>query len=202
VTEPANDRPRPQPTPDGPGPFSFERFGRAFIDTAVTEERVESGVGSLAGKQIAFGPTGVGPAKLIKVTATGMVGRPIATRIATPGAAPASFALDVPIQLNLTVDLGLDKSRFAADVVVHLRPTARPAAPLAIFFDVPPITADDVDVTVAPDGVGASVLQSLARVDREIAKAVARYVVGELAKPEAVASRTVDLVKTVSGAPD
>lgn len=186
------------PAPEGPGLISFDQFGRTFIDVALTEQRVLEGVGTLAGREIGFGPTGVGPARLVKVSATGMVGRPTATKLTTEGA-HASFAVDVPIQLNLTVDLGLDKSRFTADVIMHLKPTARPAAPLAIFFDVPPVTADDVEVTVAPEGVGASVVQALARVDREIAKAVARYVGNELAKPEAIASRTIDLVPIVSG---
>lgn len=185
------------PAPEGPGLISFEQFGTAFIDVAVTEQRVLDGVGGLAGREIAFGPTGVGPAKLVKVSATGMVGRPTATKLSAPG----SFALDVPIQLTLTVDLGLDKSRFAADVVLHLAPVARPAAPLAIFFDVPPVAEGDVEVKVAPDGVSASVLQTLARVDREIAKAVARYVGNELDKPEAIAFRTIDLVPIVAGNP-
>jgi hypothetical protein len=177
---------------DPPVAISFEQFGERFLRSAVTAERITAGVASLAGRVIEFGPVNVAPAGLIKVSAQGTVGQPdVAPREAT--GEPAAFDLALPVDLDLQIDLGLDRARFHADVRVNLRLTARAVAPLAIYIDIENPTRRNVDVDLRAEGMRASVLQVVGRVDGEIRKAVSRYVAREITKPEMQARRLVDV---------
>lgn len=175
---------------DAAADLTYQQFGRRFFELAVTEKRVLGAVAGIGGRAIEFGPVGVGPGKLVRVRATGQVGPP---QVEAADHEYVAFHVRIPVDLTLVVDLGLDKSRFAAQVLVHLFPVARPAPPLVIQIDVPAPTAEQIDVIVQPDGAGATLLQSLAKVDREIAKAVAAYVAGKLQEPDTVAACTIDV---------
>lgn len=170
--------------------LTYAQFGRRFFESAVTEQRVLDGVASLGSRPVEFGPVGLGPGKLVRVRATGTVGTPTVEPVDHEHIA---FHVRIPVDLAVVVDLGLDKSRFTAQVLVHLYPVARPAPPLLIQIDIAPPAAEQVDVAVQPDGAGATLLQSLARVDREIAKAVARYVAVRLEDPHALSARSIDV---------
>ena len=174
------------------GELSYDQFGRRLFELAVTPERVRDALAGLAGRQLAFGPLRVGPARLIRVSATGSIG---AAQVRVIEHEHRAFEVRIPLQLRLIVDFGLDKGRFTANVVVHLYPVARPVAPLAIVLDVPAPTAGQITVDLRPDGASAVLLQRLAPVDREVGKAVAGYVAGKLAEPEFSAARTIDVAK-------
>lgn len=176
--------------PHRPQFISYADFGERFFASAVTEQRVLKGVSGLSGREISFGPVGVGPIGLVKVSADGAVGTPAVT--ARPHEHVA-FSLDVPVDLRLLIDTGMDKSRFTAAVMAHLTLTARAADPLKIVIDVEAPTHRNIEVDVQADGLRASVLQIVAGVDREIRKAVARHIRRELDKPESLAARTIDI---------
>ncbi len=108
-----------------------------------------------------------------------------------------SFDLTIPADLHLTIEIGLDKYRFNADVRIRLVLTARPADPLVILIDVPPPTKRDVDVEVQAEGMRASVIQTLAGVDAEIKRAVAKFVRRELAKPALQNGMRIDVARAL-----
>ena len=182
------------PSVPDPEPMSYADFGHAFFVHAVTEQRIGGVVRSLAGRPVEFGPVGVGPAGLVKVSATGTVGEPSIER---RDGELVSFALSIPVELGVVIDFGVDQSRFAAEVAVRLSLTARAARPLLIVIDIEPPTWRDVDVEVQADGLRASVLQVVARVDGEIRKAVARYVKREIEKPRIAQARVIDVGKVL-----
>lgn len=170
--------------------LSYEQFGRAFFERAVTEDRVRRAARGLAGRPIDFGPLGVGPVGLVKVSAKGAVGEPV-TRVRE--SAFVSYDLILPVDLALVIDFGLEKSRFNAVVTVTLRLTARPAAALQVVIDIEPPGRRDVDIQLQADGLRASVLQLIAPIESEVRKSVARYVGKQLDRPEIAQARVIDV---------
>ena len=172
--------------------MSYAEFGHEFFVHAVTEERIGGVVRTLAGRPVEFGPVGVGPVGLVKASANGTVGEPSLERREDE---LVSFVLTIPVELSVVIDFGVDQSRFAAAVAVRLTLTARAARPLCMVIDIEPPTRRNVDVQVQADGLRASVLQVVARVDDEIRKAVARYVKREIGKPRIEQARVIDIGK-------
>lgn len=181
---------------DEPVAISFEQFGERFLRSAVTAERITQGVSSLAGRRIEFGPVNAAPAGLVKVSAQGTVGQPRVTP--HEGGEPAAFDLALPVDLDLQIDISLDRHRFHADVLVNLRLTARPVAPLAVYIDIEQPTRRNVEVDLRAETMRASLLQVVGRVDGEIRKAVSRYVAREVTKPEMQQRRLVDIAAALA----
>jgi hypothetical protein len=186
----------PQSVPDVPKLISYGEFGERLFRAAVTEDRILASLGSMAGNRIEFGPVTISPIGLVKISADGQVGGPA---IASHEAQHVAFTLRIPVDLRLVIDTGIDKLRFSAEVVANLRLTAHAAEPLLIFIDVAPPRSDDIDVNLHAEGLRASLLQSVAGIDREIKKSVARYIGKELTKPAMIKSRTVDVGKLIGG---
>lgn len=170
--------------------IDYAEFGRRFFAAAVTRTRVADAAQRLAGRPIEVGPMGVGPLGLIKVRAQGAVGRPT---VEPRDADEVSFELTIPVDLQMRVDIGLDKYRFNAVVKVRLALTARAAEALLIVVDIEPPTKRNVDVEVRAEGLRASVLQIVAGVDGEVRKAVAKFVRREIAKPAIQSSTRIDV---------
>ena len=170
--------------------LSYEQFGRAFFERAVTEERVRAAARGLAGRPIDFGPLGVGPIGMVKVSAKGSVGEPV-TRARESEF--IGYDLVLPVDLTLVIDFGLEKSRFSAVVTVTLALTARPAGPLQVVIDIETPSRRNVDIHMSADGLRASVLQLIAPIESEVRKSVARYVGKQLNRPEIAKARVIDV---------
>lgn len=170
--------------------IGYDEWGVRFFEAAVTEERILAGVNAMAGQKINFGPLGVGPGRVAKVTAVGEIGTATGQRISTD---PVQFDVRLPVALRFKLDLGVDVHRFNADVEVPLRMTARAREDLAIVIDVEPPTKDDVTVALKAQGLRATVVQYAANVDGELRRFIAKYVSRELDAPKIVAARVVDI---------
>lgn len=189
-----------QAAADAPQFCSYAQFGRRFFEIAVTEERILGAVSGLAGDDFQFGPIGVGPGKLAKVHASGVIGEPSVSRVDGARDSEVAFTLALPVDLRLTVDLGLDQHKFRAAVTVNLTLVARAAEPLRVVIDVAAPTKDDVEVQIKAESMRASVLQVVAGIDNEIRRFVARYVAREIDKPRIRAARDIDVAARISGA--
>jgi len=170
--------------------IGYGEWGARFFELAVTVERVLAGVNAMAGQQIDFGPLGVGPGRVAKVTAVGEIGTATGQRTA---ADPVQFDVRLPVKLRFKLDLGVDVHRFNADVEVPLRMTAHARDDLAIVIHVEPPTKDDVTVALKAEGLRATVVQYAANVDGELRRFIAKYVSRELNGPKIVAARVVDI---------
>jgi hypothetical protein len=175
--------------------ISYADWGEDFFRTAVSAERVLSGVNVLAGQVIDVGPMGVGPGRVAKVTARGEIGTAVGERVSDD---PVSFRVQLPVSLEFAINLGVDTHRFVADIVVPLTLTARARADLAIVLDVDPPTASQVVVRLKAKGLRASITQHAANVEGELKRFIAKYVGREIEKPYVKAARLID----VSGAID
>jgi hypothetical protein len=180
-----------------PTEISYADFGERFFLHAISEERILNGFQGLAGNKIEFGPIGAGPGRFAKVSAVGEMGSAAAHR---QDGLPVTFRLTIPVDLNLVIDLGLDKHRFDGDVEVGLDLVARAADRLSVLIDIPPPTATDVTVRMRADGVRAEVLRRVGGIEREIARFVARYVGREIDKPHIRDARHIDVAARIDGA--
>ena len=106
---------------------TYEEFGRRFFDIAVTEERVAAALAEIAGDEFEMGPMAQGPGGLAKVTARVKVNQPHVRRNLGD---TLTFAIRIPLEIELIVDLRIDRQRFKVDGDIALRATARAAEPL------------------------------------------------------------------------
>jgi len=169
---------------------TYEEFGALFFRAAVTPERILGAVDAIAGKPIDFGPMGVGPGRIARVTAKGQIGQATATEL--PGV-PISYRLVVPVELDFTVDLQVEKHRFHASVEVPLTVSAHATRDLRIIVDVTPPNPDELELDLAAEGMRATLLKRVAGIDGELRRFVAKYVARELEKPHIVATRNIDV---------
>lgn len=177
--------------------FPYEEFGRRFFALAVTEERILSGVNTLAGQPIDVGPLGVGPGKLAKVTAKGAIGAATARPIAGDAIA---YRVTLPVDIDFEVHLQLDRHRFHAELEVPLILTALAMEELKIFIDVAAPLPNQVRVKLRAEGIRASLLNKVVGVDTELQRFVAKYVKRELSKPAVLGARTIDVLAAVESA--
>lgn len=177
--------------------LSHAAFGERFFAEAVTAERILGAVRGLTGEPIAFGPKGVGPGRVVQVTATGSITEP---EVEPVRGDEIRFLLTIPVDLALELDFGVDVHRFRCDVTVPVELAARAAPPLRVVIDVEPPTAEDVGVHVVADGMRAGLLRRAAGLDREIARFVARYVAKELDEPGIRAARDIDVAGKIDRA--
>jgi hypothetical protein len=180
-----------------PVEISYAEFGERFFMHAVSEERILHGFEGLAGNRIEFGPIGAGPGRFAKVSAVGEMGSASAER---RDGLPVTFRLEIPVVLNLVVDLGVDKHRFDGDVAVGLDLVARAADELRVVIDIPPPTVDDVAVSMHSDAVRSEIFRRVTGVEREIGRFVAKYVGRELDKPHIREARHIDVASRIDGA--
>jgi hypothetical protein len=175
--------------------IAYSEWGERFFRDAVTAERVLTGINVLAGQQIDVGPMGVGPGRVVKVTAKGEIGTAVGDRVSDE---PVTFAVLLPASLEFSINLGVDTHRFTADLSIPLTLTARARDDLSILIDVTPPRAGDVGCELKAQGLRASITQYAANVEGELKRFVSKYVTREIEKPYVVKARTID----VSGAID
>jgi hypothetical protein len=175
---------------------TYEDFGRRFFELAVTEERVAAAFAEIAGDEFEMGPMAQGPAGLARVTAKVKIQQPHVRR--TLGDT-ITFAIRIPLIIELVIDLWLDKQRFVIDGDIALRATARAAQPLLIVIDVAKPRPSDIAVHVTSRSVRGEILRILAGVDGEIKRFVAAYVAEEIDSPASQQAKIIDVAEqTVS----
>jgi hypothetical protein len=175
---------------------TYQDFGRRFFELAVTEERVAAAFAEIAGDEFEMGPMAQGPAGLARVTAKVKIQQPHVRR--TLGDT-ITFAIRIPLVIELVIDLWLDKQRFVIDGDIALRATARAAQPLLIVIDVAKPRPSDIAVHVTARSVRGEILRILAGVDGEIKRFVAAYVAEEIDSPASQQAKIIDVAEqTVS----
>ncbi len=172
--------------------MTYEEFGRAFFEIAVTEQRVADAFGAIAGEQFEMGPMRQGPGGLAKVTAKVTIQSPKARRILGD---TITFDVRIPLAIDLVIDVRLDKPRFNVAGEIHLRAEARAADPLLLVIDVAKPRASDISVDVASQSIRGEVLRIIAGVDAEIKRFIAKYVRDEIDKPASKKAQIIDVAE-------
>ena len=178
---------------------TYEDFGRRFFELAVTEERVASAFAEIAGDSFEMGPMSQGPGGLAKVSARVDVQQPHVRRTLGEN---ITFAVRIPLVIELTVDLWLDRPRFVVAGDIALRATARAADPLLIIIDVAKPRPSDIAVHVTSKSLRGEIVRIIGNVDGEIRRFVAAHVAGEIDSPGSQQAMVIDVAGQVASAWD
>jgi hypothetical protein len=178
---------------------TYEEFGRRFFDVAVTEERVAAALAEIAGDEFEMGPMAQGPGGIAKVTAKVKIQQPHVRRNLGE---TLTFAIRIPLEIELIVDLRVDKQRFKVDGDIALRATARAAEPLLLVIDVAKPRPSDIAVHVTSKSMRGEILRIIAGVDTEIRRFIAAYVAEEVDSPGSQQAKIIDVAEAVSSAWD
>ena len=174
--------------------MTYEEFGRKFFEVAVTEERVGDAIAGIAGDAFEMGPMGQGPGKIAKVTAKVQVQEPRVTREVGD---TITFAIRIPLEIDMVIDLRIDKPRFMVYGEISLGATARAAEPLLLILDVEKPRPSDISIQVTSKSLRGEVLRIVAGVDAEIRRFIAAHVAGEIDSPEAQQARIINVAERI-----
>jgi hypothetical protein len=177
--------------------MTYEEFGRKFFEVAVTEDRVGGAIGSIAGDAFQMGPIGQGPGKIAKVTAKVRIMDPRVTRDVGE---MITFSIRIPLEIDMVVDLRIDRPRFMVFGEIALRATARAAAPLLLILDVEKPRSSDISIHVTSRSLRGEVLRIVAGVDAEIKRFIAAHVAGEIDSPASQKAKVIDVANSIDAA--
>jgi hypothetical protein len=177
--------------------MTYEEFGRRFFEVAVTEDRVGRAIGSIAGDAFEMGPIGQGPGKIAKVTAKVRIMEPRVTRQVGE---MITFAIRIPLEIDMVVDLRIDRPKFMVFGEITLRATARAAAPLLLILDVEKPRSSDISIHVTSKSLRGELLRIVAGVDAEIKRFVAVHVSGEIDSPASQKAKVIDVADSIDAA--
>ena len=170
--------------------MTYEEFGRRFFEIAVTEERVGAAIADIAGPEFSMGPMAQGPGKIAKVTAKVQVQDPSVTRHV---ADLITFDIRIPLEIELVIDLRIDKPRFKVFGEIALHATALAAHPLSLILDVEKPRPSDIAIHITSTSLRAELLRIVAGVDAEIKRFICQHVAGEIDSPGAAKAKVIDV---------
>ena len=170
--------------------LTYEEFGRRFFEIAVTEERVGDAIAAIAGDEFEMGPMGQGPGGIAKVTAKVKVQTPSVTRHVGE---QITFSIRIPLEIDMIIDLRIDKPRFMVFGEIALRASALAAEPLVLMLDVQKPRPSDIAIHVTSKSLRAELLRIVAGVDAEIKRFISAHVSGEIDSPEARKAKIIDV---------
>jgi hypothetical protein len=177
---------------DGYQYVSYEEFGRRFYEIAVTEKRVGDAIGAIAGDEFEMGPMGQGPGKIAKVTAKVRIQEP---KVVRSDGELITFAIRIPLEIDMVIDLRIDKPKFMVFGEISLSATARAAEPLLLILDVQKPRPSDIEIHVTSKSLRAELLRVVAGVDAEVRRFISEHVAGEIDSPESVKAKVIDVAE-------
>jgi len=176
---------------------TYEEFGRKFFEVAVTEDRVGGAIAAIAGDAFVMGPIGQGPGKIAKVTANVRIMQPRVTRQVGE---MITFAIRIPLEIDMVVDLRIDRPKFMVFGEIALRATARAAPPLLLILDVEKPRSSDISIHVTSKSLRAEVVRVLGGIDAEIRRFIAAHVSGEIDSPASKKAKIIDVAERLDAA--
>lgn len=174
--------------------LSYEVFGRRFFEVAVSEKRVADAIGAIAGDEFEMGPMGQGPGGIAKVTARVRIQAPRVTRQLGE---TITFDIRIPLEINMVIDLRIDKPRFMVFGEIALKASARAADPLLLIIDVDKPGSRDITIHVTSGTLRAEALRVLGGIDAEIKRFISAHVAGEIESPGAKQARIIDIATQI-----
>jgi hypothetical protein len=174
--------------------MTYEEFGRRFFEIAVTEERVGGAIADIAGDSFEMGPMGQGPGKIAKVTAKVRIKDPRVTRKVGE---MITFAIRIPLEIDMVVDLRIDRPKFMVFGEISLRATARAAEPLLLILDFDKPRPSDIEIHVTSKSLRAEVVRIIGGIDAEVRRFIAAHVAGEIDSPASQKAKVIDVADSI-----
>jgi hypothetical protein len=174
--------------------MTYEEFGRRFFEVAVSEERVGGAIAAIAGDAFQIGPMGQGPGKIAKVTAKVRIMDPRVTRQLGD---MITFSIRIPLEIDMVVDLRIDKPKFMVFGEIALRATARAAEPLLLVLDVEKPRSSDISIHVTSKSLRAEVVRVIGGIDAEVKRFISAHVSGEIDSPASQKAKVIDVAGSI-----
>ena len=174
--------------------MTYEEFGRRFFEVAVSEERVCNAIAAIAGDAFEMGPMGQGPGKIAKVSAKVRIMDPSVSRRVGE---MITFAIRIPLEIDMVVDLRIDKPKFMVFGEISLRATARAAEPLLLILDVEKPRSSDISIHVTSKSLRAEVVRVLGNIDAEIRRFISAHVSGEIDSPASQKAKIINVADSI-----
>jgi hypothetical protein len=174
--------------------LTYEEFGRKFFEVAVSEERVCNAIAAIAGDAFEMGPIGQGPGKIAKVSAKVRIMDP---RVSRQVGEMITFAIRIPLEIDMVVDLRIDKPKFMVFGEIALRATARAAEPLLLILDVEKPRSSDISIHVTSKSLRGELVRVIGGVDAEIRRFIAAHVSGEIDSPASQKAKVIDVADSI-----
>src|SRR6185369_12168956 len=177
--------------------MTYEEFGRKFFEVAVTEDRVGGAIGAIAGDSFEMGPIGQGPGKIAKVTAKVRIMDP---RVVRTVGEMITFDIRIPLEIDMVVDLRIDRPKFMVFGEIALHATARAADPLLLILDFEKPRSSDISIHVTSKSLRAEVVRVLGNIDAEVRRFIAAHVSGEIDSPASQKAKVIDVATSIDAA--
>ena len=177
--------------------MTYEEFGRKFFEVAVTEDRVGGAIAAIAGDEFEMGPIAQGPGKFAKVTAKVRIMEPRVTRQVGE---KITFGIRIPLEIDMVVDLRIDRPKFMVYGEIALRAIARAAEPLLLILDFEKPRAADIAIHVTSQSLRAEVVRIIGNIDAEIRRFIAAHVAGEIDSPASRKAKVIDIATSIDAA--
>ena len=177
--------------------ITYEEFGRRFFEVAVSEDRVGDSIEAIAGDHFVMGPIAHGPGKFARVTARVKIQKPRVSRHVDD---TITFSIRIPLEIDMTIDLRIDRPRFMVFGEIALRATALAAEPLLLILDVKKPRPSDISIHITSGSLRGEVLRILAGIDAEIKRFIAAHVAGEIDSPASEQAKVIDVAKELDSA--
>jgi hypothetical protein len=172
--------------------LTYEEFGRRFFEVAVTEDRVAAAFAAIVGDEFEMGPMGQGPGKIARVSAKVKIQDPQVSRNIGD---TITFRIRIPLEIEMVIDLRLDKQRFMVEGEIALRASARAAEPLLLIIDVEKPRPSDITVHVTSKSIRGELLRIVAGVDAEVRRFIAAHVADEIDNPKSQEAQVIDVAE-------
>ena len=111
-----------------------------------------------------------------------------------------TFAIRIPLEIDLVVDLRIDRPRFMVFGEIALQATARAAEPLLLILDVEKPRASDIAIHVTSKSLRAEVVRIIGGVDAEIKRFIAAHVSAEIDSPASQKAKVIDVADSIDAA--
>ena len=111
-----------------------------------------------------------------------------------------TFAIRIPLEIDMVVDLRIDKPKFVVFGEIALRATARAADPLLLILDVEKPRASDIAIHVTSKSLRAELVRIIGGVDAEIRRFIAAQVADDIDSPASQKAKVIDIADSIDAA--
>jgi hypothetical protein len=174
--------------------MTYEEFGRKFFEIAVSRRACRRRDSRDRRRRVRGGPIGQGPGKIAKVTAKVRITEPQVTRAVGE---MITFAIRIPLEIDMVIDLRIDRPKFMVFGEIALRATARAADPLLLILDVEKPRSSDISIHVTSKSLRGELLRIVAGVDAEIKRFIAAHVAGEIDSPASQKAKVINVADSI-----
>jgi hypothetical protein len=172
--------------------ISYEEFGRRFVETVVTADRVETTLASIVAGSFDTSVKLAGG--LVRADGDGKVTRLEIDQVSDEMVA---FRAHLFIKLSLAVRISGVPQRYEGSGRVTLDLYPQLHDDLTIEVAVPDVTLTDVSLTLNPLGVVAGLVDQLGGVNEQVRREIVRFVNARKEEPAALEQRRIDVAQTI-----